>query len=126
MKKEIWVHNGKIVDVNKVGTCAKYILASDMPDERKKMTRSPDIQETTNMVTHMEIVEGYLGNKGRFVGDMVHISIKDMADAIIASLASRPTEDTRSWKYFCEMFGINPVNADGWAKKFPNGIRIVP
>lgn len=33
MKKEIWVHNGKIVDVNEVGTCAKYILASDMPDE---------------------------------------------------------------------------------------------
>jgi hypothetical protein len=41
-----------------------------------------DIKQIQKMVKDMETVDNFLKRKGRFVGDMVHISIKDLADII--------------------------------------------
>lgn len=41
-----------------------------------------DLGKTLKMVDDMEIIEKFIGSKGRFVGDMVHIKISDLAKAI--------------------------------------------
>ena len=41
-----------------------------------------DLGKTLKMVDDMEVVEKFIGRKGRFVGDMVHIKISDLAKAI--------------------------------------------
>ena len=41
-----------------------------------------DIKEIQKKAKDMETVENFLKRKGRFVGDMVHISIKDLANII--------------------------------------------
>lgn len=38
-----------------------------------------DHTQITDMVRDMETVEALLGSKGRFVGDMVHVGIKELA-----------------------------------------------
>jgi len=49
------------------------------------------VKEALEMVSDMEVIEGRLVNKGRFVGDMVHISIVDLA-ACIRALTAAVTE----------------------------------
>lgn len=45
------------------------------------------MERIKQMVKDMETVETLLGRKGRFVGDMVHISIADLAECIIKAKA---------------------------------------
>lgn len=47
------------------------------------MTKTTDeLEPIISMTDDMEVIEKFLLDKGRFVGDMVHISIQDLAKAI--------------------------------------------
>lgn len=48
----------------------------------KNKDEMPDYGGVIEMTNNMEIVEKLLMRKGRFVGDMVHISIADLAESI--------------------------------------------
>jgi len=49
------------------------------------------MKEIVEMVADMELLDGFLGMKGRFVGDMVHISIADLAQALRELQAANQT-----------------------------------
>jgi hypothetical protein len=59
------------------------------------MTNEPALDEIKQMVSDMEIIETFLGRKGFFVGNMLHISIKDIAACILeAALEAKRLRET--------------------------------
>lgn len=80
------------------------------------------------IVKDMEVLDKFLKPKGRFVGDMVHISIADLAACIRA--ASQP--EVVTVEYFTEELGVLFTDknyrtevAKYLSFYYPNGIRIV-
>jgi hypothetical protein len=74
-----------------------------------------DMQKIRDMVENMEVVESILGRKGRFVGDMVHISIVDLAECIRKALQQKPAVlegDLLTWmeKFLSENGQSNPAS----------------
>ena len=55
---------------------------TDVGDEAKAVIQDHNQAILMKQVNDMETIETLLGRKGRFVGDMVHISIKDLAHCI--------------------------------------------
>jgi hypothetical protein len=51
-----------------------------------------DVPGILSMVSDMETIETFVGRKGRFVGDMVHISIADLAALIRADQTALDTQ----------------------------------